>query len=533
MSQKRPADSVRELGSEDVTKAAIRDVIWKYIEENDLADFPRPVTRRIPNVKGAATAAEMIPTMEQFKKAHTIKINPDKPQEQARYLTIDAGKTLLVPTPRLRTGLFNRIEPPADASKEILRICSTSQGVREYSKPISLEDKVKVDLVIVGSVAVSKSGLRIGKGEGFADLEWAMMTAMGAVNKDTVVITTVHDCQIVDIPEKLIEDHDLTVDYIVTQTEIIDCKNSRPKPTGIIWSKLEPVKLRRIPILRKIMLSEKEAGKDVTLKEGKEFDFEAAEKEDEERAKREEEEGEDGDRDRRRRYNRYRRGGYRRYGGRGRGRGGRRGGPGRDRTESEGEEGEEGRKEKGDGEGTDGEGADRPKRRYNRRFQRRRRQPRRDRDSVGDGEGDKKENGSDKEGSESEGEGKDRRRPRNQGQRRFRPRRSRQPTIFVGGLPRSLRVSAFKTEVRGKDVDPLRVVWYGGSGHAFLQFQNQDLMDSALEALADLDINGKKLRVEEAHQNRGGKGKSEDENAQNGDATNEEHEVKKEASSVD
>ena len=49
------------------------------------------------------------------------------------------------------------------------------------------------------------------------------------------------------------------------------------------------------------MLSEKEAGKDVTLKEGKEFDFEAAEKEDEERAKREEEEGEDGS-DRRRRY---------------------------------------------------------------------------------------------------------------------------------------------------------------------------------------------------------------------------------------
>ena len=58
-------------------------------------------------------------------------------------------------------------------------------------------------------------------------------------------------------------------------------------------------------------------------------------------------------------------------------------------------------------------------------------------------------------------------------------------------------------------------------------------MDSALEALADLDINGKKLRVEEAHQNRGPKGKSGDENAQNGDATNEEREVKKEASSVD
>lgn len=38
-----------------------------------------------------------------------------------------ARKTLLVPTPRLRSGLFNRIVPPAGATKEILRICSTSR----------------------------------------------------------------------------------------------------------------------------------------------------------------------------------------------------------------------------------------------------------------------------------------------------------------------------------------------------------------------------------------------------------------------
>ena len=93
------------------------------------------------------------------------------------------------------------------------------------------------------SIYFMSLGLRIGKGEGFADLEWAMMMAMGAVTKDTVVITTVHDSQIVDIPESLIEDHDLTVDYIVTQTEIINCKNRRPKPAGIVWSKLEPIKV--------------------------------------------------------------------------------------------------------------------------------------------------------------------------------------------------------------------------------------------------------------------------------------------------
>ena len=41
-----------------------------------------------------------------------------------------------------------------------------------------------------------RTGLRIGKGEGFADLEWAMMSSMGAVTQDTVVITTVHECQV-------------------------------------------------------------------------------------------------------------------------------------------------------------------------------------------------------------------------------------------------------------------------------------------------------------------------------------------------
>lgn len=38
-----------------------------------------------------------------------------------------ARKTLLVPTPRLRSGLFNKIVPPPGAAKETLRICATSQ----------------------------------------------------------------------------------------------------------------------------------------------------------------------------------------------------------------------------------------------------------------------------------------------------------------------------------------------------------------------------------------------------------------------
>jgi len=46
------------------------------------------------------------------------------------------------------------------------------------------------------SVATCIAGYRIGKGKGYADLEFAMLVKMGAVNQNTVLAATVHDCQV-------------------------------------------------------------------------------------------------------------------------------------------------------------------------------------------------------------------------------------------------------------------------------------------------------------------------------------------------
>ncbi|TKC41323.1 hypothetical protein EI555_003894 [Monodon monoceros] len=233
------------------------------MEARNLADFPRPVHHRIPNFKafkmartikvnpdapqknarffvlnGSYLACQNIKDLAVFARTQEVKVDPDKPLEGVRLLALQSKKTLLVPTPRLRTGLFNKITPPPGATKDILRKCATSQGVRNYSTPVGLDSRVLVDLVVVGSVAVSEKGWRIGKGEGYADLEYAMMVSMGAVSQGTPVVTIVHDCQVVDIPETLLEDHDLTVDYILTPTRVITTGCERPKPTGIVWSKV-------------------------------------------------------------------------------------------------------------------------------------------------------------------------------------------------------------------------------------------------------------------------------------------------------
>lgn len=62
------------------------------------------------------------------------------------------------------------------------------------------------------------------------------------------------------------------------------------------------LQLKRVPILRRLWQAEKDAGRDVTLKDDQEFDIEAAEKADQEREeRRQQREGEEGGEGRRRR----------------------------------------------------------------------------------------------------------------------------------------------------------------------------------------------------------------------------------------
>lgn len=74
------------------------------------------------------------------------------------------GKTLLTPQPRLRTGFFSTLSPSVIPQGKLSE-ATTAAGAKKYGTPIGLDADVKVDLVVVGSVAVARNGARIGKGE--------------------------------------------------------------------------------------------------------------------------------------------------------------------------------------------------------------------------------------------------------------------------------------------------------------------------------------------------------------------------------
>ncbi|XP_076245076.1 methenyltetrahydrofolate synthase domain-containing protein lost [Calliopsis andreniformis] len=252
---------------QEISKHSFRQKIWDYLMKNKLVNFPLTVYDRIPNFKGATEAALRLAELEEFKKANIIKINPDKPQEPVRFLALEANKEILVPIPRLRSGLFLHVTPVAGATKNELRTLSKVYGLMEAGKPIGVDSNIKIDLVVLGSVCVSRDGYRLGKGKGFADLEFAMMMRMGAVTQDTIVVTTVHDCQVFDsLPPQLFKEYDVPVDIIVTPTQTIVVNPKLKKPTGIIWHMLSERRLKTMPVLQQLKEMDEKEGKVVTLK---------------------------------------------------------------------------------------------------------------------------------------------------------------------------------------------------------------------------------------------------------------------------
>eukprot|EP00536_Pseudo-nitzschia_multiseries_P007263 jgi/Psemu1/304739/fgenesh1_kg.167_\ len=250
-------DAVGELRSP--WKWQLRKRMWDYMEENDIARFPRPVHHRIPNFVDADLAARRLSELPEFRSARIIKVNPDTPQRPVRHCVLQQGKILLTPQPRLRTGFFSTIEMKELPSLVKIEECTNSKGVVKYGDPVTLNEKYTVDLVVVGSTAVCpRSGARVGKGEGFAELEWGILSAQGNLDAETcLVVTTVHDCQVIDDENDMPDDwkltqHDVPVDIIVTPTRVIRVSDRAPKPSGIFWDLLSPQKLAAIRVLRQL-----------------------------------------------------------------------------------------------------------------------------------------------------------------------------------------------------------------------------------------------------------------------------------------
>src|SRR5215475_3448145 len=215
------------------SKQAIRERVWSLLTARGAARFPGAVGR-IPNFVGAEAAARRLADSPAWQAARVVKCNPDAPQLPVRVLALRQGKRLFMAVPRRLAG------------RE--RAAASIGGSARFGKPTLPRDMPRIDLIVAGSVAVDRRGGRLGKGGGFSDLEFALLTDLGLVGPWTTVTTTVHPLQVVRAPIPMLG-HDIPLDLIAMPDAIIACPRRHPRPRGVLWPALTDEKIAEIPAL--------------------------------------------------------------------------------------------------------------------------------------------------------------------------------------------------------------------------------------------------------------------------------------------
>ena len=229
------------------SKNELRERIWSRLQEKKVARFPG-AEGRIPNFIGAEACARVLSQTQFWRRAKVLKANPDSPQRAIRQQALEEGKTIYMAVPRLHTDKpFIELDPKT--LKCSAYVASSIKGAGKFGRPVKLEEVSKIDLIVCGSVAVNRQGARVGKGGGYSDLEFALLTEEKKIGKITPIVTSVHPLQIMD--EKIpMTEHDIPLSTIVTPSEIIETQPTLPRPKGIYWDMLPPEKIAAIPVLQ-------------------------------------------------------------------------------------------------------------------------------------------------------------------------------------------------------------------------------------------------------------------------------------------
>lgn len=230
------------------SKDTLRQAIWTILQEKSVARFPG-AAGRIPNFTGAEACAGQLAQTRYWKNAKVLKVNPDSPQRAIRRRALEEGKIIYMAVPRLRSDKpFIELDPkelgcsPYEAS--------SIKGADEYGRPVKLEQVRAIDLVVCGSVAVNRQGARVGKGGGFSDLEFALLTERKMIGRRTPIVTSVHPLQVID-EEIPMSGHDIPLSAIITPSEVIEIEPQFPRPKGIDWRLLPHEKINEIPVLHR------------------------------------------------------------------------------------------------------------------------------------------------------------------------------------------------------------------------------------------------------------------------------------------
>ncbi|MCW2878100.1 MAG: 5-formyltetrahydrofolate cyclo-ligase [Sphaerisporangium sp.] len=231
-----------------------RESIWKALSRVARPDsrFHWDFSSFICDFEGSDLATERVRELPAWREASRVFVTPDNSTELLRRAALADGKSLLVTTYGIRRG-FIQLDP-ADVPPGEISYAATLDGIDRLGRPVTLTALAggpPLRLLVTGGSAISRNGIRFGKGHGYFDLEWAILSEIGLAHEGSEIVDVVHDCQVVDV-DLVGAEHDVPVDWIVTPTGTIGIPDVQRRPGRVLWDLLPGTEHEHLPPIEEL-----------------------------------------------------------------------------------------------------------------------------------------------------------------------------------------------------------------------------------------------------------------------------------------
>ena len=164
----------------------LRELVWARFREVARPDsrFHWDFSSFIADFAGSEDCVDRVRALPAWSRSPLLFITPDNSTELIRRAAMADGKPFLMTTYGIRRG-FLALDP-GDVPAAERSYAATLDGMDRYARPVDLGEisrGERIGLLITGGSAVNRSGHRMGKGHGYFDLEWALLSEIGAVDE--------------------------------------------------------------------------------------------------------------------------------------------------------------------------------------------------------------------------------------------------------------------------------------------------------------------------------------------------------------
>lgn len=233
--------------------AQVRRLVWERLAAVAKPDsrFDYDFKRFVPDFEGRQRCEDRLRGLPVYAEAHQLFIAPDNSLESLRAQALNDGKRIVVPTYGGSRGMF--LLDPKVVRKPQRELAATLDGMERFGTHLTLEglrSLGSIDLLVTGAVATTRTGVHLGSGDAYLDVEWAILRETGLVDRATPVIAVVHGVQVIEDclePGPL----DCSINVIITPDEVIT-PDSPEKPGGLDFSRLKLESVQRNEYLREL-----------------------------------------------------------------------------------------------------------------------------------------------------------------------------------------------------------------------------------------------------------------------------------------